>query len=157
MDFFLFQLFKKIVTVSLKLPLRAFNTFNSDPVLPKSPPNFKVSSQHQGQGVWVTHMFSWTAFMALAAKPMLRKTSVLVCEFSSASRWNSMVDRVPSIWVSCFSSLFFLFRACKAAKPGRNQGLHQKKQLHLLKRLSPSTLSGHRTAETWKQSALNTP
>lgn len=82
-------------------------------------------------------MFSWTAFIALAAKPMFRKTSVLVCEFSSASRWNSMVDRVPSTCESCFSNLFFLFNACKAAKQGRNRCLYQKKQLHSLKRLRP--------------------
>lgn len=67
-----------------------------------------------------THMFSWTVFIAFAAKPMFFNTSVLVCEFSRASLWNSMVDSVPSICVSCFSNLFFLFSACNAAKYGRS-------------------------------------
>uniref|UniRef100_A0A1I8HL38 Caveolin n=1 Tax=Macrostomum lignano TaxID=282301 RepID=A0A1I8HL38_9PLAT len=51
----------------------------------------------------------------LAATCMALSTSVLVLAFSRASRWNSMVVRVPSIWVSCFSYRFFLARACRAA------------------------------------------
>lgn len=62
-----------------------------------------------------TYMFWWTPLMALAAKPMFFRTSVLVLAFSNASLWNSMVERVPSIWVSCCSKRFFLFRACRAA------------------------------------------
>ena len=50
-----------------------------------------------------SYMFSCAAFMALAAKPMFLRTSVLVLAFSRASRWNSMVDSVPSICASCFS------------------------------------------------------
>lgn len=61
----------------------------------------------------------WTISKARAAMPMFFRTSVLVCEFSRASLWNSMVDSVPSIWVSCCSSRFFLFRACRAADTKR--------------------------------------
>ena len=50
-----------------------------------------------------SYMFSCAAFMALAAKPMFLRTSVLVLAFSRASRWNAMVDSVPSICASCFS------------------------------------------------------
>lgn len=46
---------------------------------------------------------------------MFFSTSVLVLAFSRASLWNSIVDSVPSIWASCFSYLFFLFKACRAA------------------------------------------
>lgn len=49
---------------------------------------------------------------------MFFSTSVLVLAFSRASLWNSMVDSVPSIWASCFSYRFFLFRACRAAENG---------------------------------------
>ena len=40
-----------------------------------------------------------------------------------------MVDRVPSTWANCFSSLFFLFRATKAAV-GNNEG-QSRNGLHL--------------------------
>lgn len=46
---------------------------------------------------------------------------MLVWEFSNASLWNSMVESVPSIWFNCFSYLFFLFSACKAAGMGRGK------------------------------------
>lgn len=46
---------------------------------------------------------------------MFLRTSVLVLAFSKASLWNSMVDKVPSIWFSCFSKRFFDLRAFKAA------------------------------------------
>ena len=59
-------------------------------------------------------MFLWAVLRALAASPITLRTSVFVLEFSSASRWNSIVDSVPSICVSCFSYRFFLFRACRA-------------------------------------------
>lgn len=61
------------------------------------------------------YMSLWTFSRARAAKPMFFKTSVLVCEFSRASRWNSMVDSVPSIWTSCCSRRFFFFKARRAA------------------------------------------
>ena len=48
---------------------------------------------------------SWADFSALAAKPMFFRTSVLVFAFSKASRWNSIVERVPSIWLSWASYL----------------------------------------------------
>lgn len=67
----------------------------------------------------VTHMLSWAAFIALAAKPMFLSTSVLVLAFSRASLWNSIVDNVPSICASCFSYLFLRFRACRAAAQQR--------------------------------------
>lgn len=76
----------------------------------------------------VTHMSSWMAFMALAARPMFLSTSALVCEFSRASRWNSTVDSVPSTCVSCRSSLFFLLRACNAAEEGRSRVYEQRAQ-----------------------------
>lgn len=62
----------------------------------------------------VSYMFSCVFFMALAAKPMFLRTSVLVLAFSRASLWNSMVDNVPSIRFSCSSYRFFLFRAWRA-------------------------------------------
>lgn len=52
---------------------------------------------------------------AFAATPMTFRTSVLVLAFSNASLWNSIVVNVPSICCSCFSNLFFLFRAANAA------------------------------------------
>lgn len=52
---------------------------------------------------------------AFAATPMTFRTSVLVLAFSNASLWNSIVVDVPSICCSCFSNLFFLFRAANAA------------------------------------------
>lgn len=61
------------------------------------------------------YMSLWTFSRARAAKPMFFRTSVLVCEFSKASRWNSMVDSVPSIWTSCCSRRFFFFKARRAA------------------------------------------
>lgn len=50
-----------------------------------------------------TYTFSCSCFIALAAMLMFLRTSVLVLAFSRASLWYSMVDNVPSIWVSCFS------------------------------------------------------
>ena len=62
-----------------------------------------------------THSCWWADLRALAAYDMFLRTSVLVLAFSSASRWNSIVDSVPSICCSCFSSRFFLFNAINAA------------------------------------------
>lgn len=65
---------------------------------------------------WVySYTVLWTFSKALEAKLMFFRTSVLVCEFSKASLWNSMVESVPSIWASCCSRRFFLFRANRAA------------------------------------------
>ena len=61
------------------------------------------------------YMFWWADFNALAATPMILRTSVLVLAFSKASLWNSMVERVPSICWSCFSHRFFRFKAWIAA------------------------------------------
>lgn len=72
-----------------------------------------------------SYMFSWADFMALAAKPMFLSTSVFVLAFSKASLWNSMVDSVPSIWASCFSYRFFLFKACRAAEERKTKGRSQ--------------------------------
>lgn len=66
------------------------------------------------------YMSLWTFSRARAAKPMFFRTSVLVCEFSKASRWNSMVDSVPSIWTSCCSRRFFFFKARRAADAGKS-------------------------------------
>lgn len=66
------------------------------------------------------YMSLWTFSRARAAKPMFFRTSVLVCEFSKASRWNSMVDSVPSIWTSCCSRRFFFFKARRAADAERS-------------------------------------
>ena len=63
-----------------------------------------------------THSCWWADFSAFAAYDIFLRTSVLVLAFSKASLWNSMVDKVPSICCSCFSSLFFLFKAIKAAE-----------------------------------------
>ena len=47
---------------------------------------------------------------------MIFSTSVLVLAFSRASRWNSMVERVPSICSSCFSKRFLRFNAAIATR-----------------------------------------
>lgn len=107
-------------------------------------------------------MSAWAACMARAARPMLRSTSVLVCAFSRASRWNSTVDRVPSICDSCFSSRFFLFSACSAAKQGRShaqespgtssRGFRQHQRGLAL--LAPT---GRRQPEGWRNSGCKCP
>lgn len=64
----------------------------------------------------MSYMFSCVFFIALAARPMFLRTSVLVLAFSRASLWNSMVDKVPSIRFSCSSYRFFLFKAWRATR-----------------------------------------
>ena len=77
-----------------------------------TPPHLEA---HCGILPLLTYRLLWVSFKALAATPMTLRTSVLVEAFSSASRWNSMVERVPSICWSCFSYRFLRFRACRAA------------------------------------------
>lgn len=69
-----------------------------------------------------THMFWWACFMARAASDIVLSTSVLVVAFSSASRWNSMVDRVPSSCANFPSYRFLRFSACSAAEQERWEG-----------------------------------
>lgn len=52
---------------------------------------------------WSTYMFLWAPLSALAASPITLSTSVFVLAFCNASRWNSIVDSVPSICCNCFS------------------------------------------------------
>lgn len=72
----------------------------------------------------LSYMFSCVFFMALAAKPMFLRTSVLVLAFSRASLWNSMVDNVPSIRFSCSSYRFFLFKAWRATMTKEKKSKH---------------------------------
>lgn len=81
--------------------------------------NFSLTSETISVRYCICWIYSytvlWTFSKALEAKLMFFRTSVLVCEFSKASLWNSMVESVPSIWASCCSRRFFLFRASRAA------------------------------------------
>lgn len=144
---FCFVLFSTTGTSSLSLKDHSILTCQRASTGQAIPAEFIIwLSRHWGRGGRGTHMFSWAALMALAARPMLLSTSVLVCAFSRASRWNSTVDRVPSICESCFSNLFFLFSACNAAKQGRSHVYNERTQS-----LTPETFAQHqlRTGHCW--------